>query len=366
MRGGLSPDPSVPSGRRGQREAAPLPAEREVTSRRTATWRRAWATWWRPVVLYGKGGNLGRTSRRIPTNPPTKGLSTLPPMDRRISPEDPNIPPQKITMYLPKDPNIPPEESQYPPRGPQSHCGWRVAWADPCSCSQPEDPVPSMAISGSSSPAKYRIGIGSSSAVAAPPQAPGPSSRLKPPLPTPKPTPGEQPRGWPTERPEPILAGNNAMMEPGENTALDEWDTQIRKLPEEFESDTELEECDTENGELAAEIEHLTATLEERDRRISKLTSDLGESNAKLKERDRKITKLAAEIRRLTALLAERDSGLRKLRAELAKCDATIRIFTVELGERHTRIGELTADVEVFNKKLRGRTGGPGHPDPGK
>ncbi|XP_041876388.1 uncharacterized protein LOC121660872 isoform X3 [Corvus kubaryi] len=295
-------------------------------------------------------------------------------MDRRISPEDPNIPPQKITMYPPKDPNNPPEESQYPPRGPQSHCGWRVAWADPCSCSQPEDPVPSMAISGSSSPAKFRIGIGSSSAVAAPPQAPGPSSRLKPPLPTPKPTPGEQPRGWPTERPEPILAGNNAMMEPGENTALDEWDTQIRKLPEEFESDTELEECDTENGELAAEIdkgqfgagwvefprksrvysplpslffpEHLTATL-------GKLTSDLGESNAKLKERDRKITKLAAEIRRLTALLAERDSGLRKLQAELAKCDATIRIFTVELGERHTKIGELTADVEVFKKKLQ-------------
>ncbi|XP_033367451.1 uncharacterized protein LOC107198869 isoform X2 [Parus major] len=171
-------------------------------------------------------------------------------------------------------------------------------------------------------------------------------------------------------------------MEPGKNAALDEWDAQIRKLPEEFESDTDLEECDTENGELAAEIapwprfsrsqgaeglnsqgipgksqvysplpslplpEHLTATL-------GKLTSDLGESNSKLKERDRKITKLAAEIRRFTALLAERDSGLRKLQAELAKCDATIRIFTVELGERHTKIGELTADVEICTKRLQ-------------
>ncbi|XP_050162224.1 uncharacterized protein LOC126635236 [Myiozetetes cayanensis] len=107
------------------------------------------------------------------------------------------------------------------------------------------------------------------------------------------------------------------------------------------------------SGELTAEIDQLTASLEERDRRISKLTSDLGESNTKLKERDRKITKLAGEVRRLTALVAERDSGLRKLRSELAKCDSTIRLFTVELGERHTKIGELTADVECCNKKLR-------------
>ncbi|TRZ08910.1 hypothetical protein HGM15179_018194, partial [Zosterops borbonicus] len=82
---------------------------------------------------------------------------------------------------------------------------------------------------------------------------------------------------------------SGALMDPGTNSALAEWEPQIRKLPEEFESD--------------AELEQLTAALEERDTRISKLTSDLGDSNAKLKERDRKITKLASEIRRLTALL---------------------------------------------------------------
>lgn len=135
---------------------------------------------------------------------------------------------------------------------------------------------------------------------------------------------------------------------------LEEWDAKIRKLTEDFEeSDTELEECDTEDGDLAAEIDNLTAELEERDRKIRKLTSDLGDVDTKLKERDRKITKLSAEIRRLTALLGDRDSKLRKLTAELAKCDATIRLFTVELGERHTKIGELTAEVGDYNRKLR-------------
>ncbi|XP_021269165.1 E3 ubiquitin-protein ligase TRIM39-like isoform X5 [Numida meleagris] len=145
------------------------------------------------------------------------------------------------------------------------------------------------------------------------------------------------------------------MMASGKRNAdLEEWDAKIRKLTEDFEeSDTELEECDTEDGELAAEIERLTAELEERDRKIRKLTSDLGDVDTKLKERDRKITKLSAEIRRLTALLGDRDSKLRKLTAELAKCDATIRLFTVELGERHTKIGELTAEVGDYDRKLR-------------
>ncbi|XP_046757509.1 E3 ubiquitin-protein ligase TRIM39 isoform X7 [Gallus gallus] len=145
------------------------------------------------------------------------------------------------------------------------------------------------------------------------------------------------------------------MMASGKRNAdLEEWDAKIRKLTEDFEgSDTELEECDTEDGDLAAEIDNLTAELEERDRKIRKLTSDLGDVDTKLKERDRKITKLSAEIRRLTALLGDRDSKLRKLTAELAKCDATIRLFTVELGERHTKIGELTAEVGDYNRKLR-------------
>ncbi|XP_015734031.1 tripartite motif-containing protein 10 isoform X3 [Coturnix japonica] len=145
------------------------------------------------------------------------------------------------------------------------------------------------------------------------------------------------------------------MMASGKRNAdLEEWDAKIRKLTEDFEeSDTELEECDTEDGELAAEIDNLTAELEERDRKIRKLTSDLGDVDTKLKERDRKITKLSAEIRRLTSLLGDRDSKLRKLTSELAKCDATIRLFTVELGERHTKIGELTAEVGDYDRKLR-------------
>ncbi|XP_063174774.1 E3 ubiquitin-protein ligase TRIM15-like isoform X4 [Chroicocephalus ridibundus] len=143
------------------------------------------------------------------------------------------------------------------------------------------------------------------------------------------------------------------MMESGKRNADLEWDAKIRKLTEEFESDTELEECDTENGELTEEIDNLTAELEERDRKISKLAAELGECDKKIKERDRKITKLAAEVRRLTALLGDRDSRLRKLTAELTKCDATIRIFTVELGEQHTKIGELTADVRDCNRKIR-------------
>ncbi|XP_072213862.1 tripartite motif-containing protein 10-like [Excalfactoria chinensis] len=145
------------------------------------------------------------------------------------------------------------------------------------------------------------------------------------------------------------------MMASGKRNAdLEEWDAKIRKLTEDFEeSDTELEECDTEDGELAAEIDNLTAELEERDRKIRKLTSDLGDVDTKLKERDRKITKLSSEIRRLTALLGDRDSKLRKLTSELAKCDATIRLFTVELGERHTKIGELTAEVGDYDRKLR-------------
>ncbi|XP_074423796.1 uncharacterized protein LOC141735146 isoform X6 [Larus michahellis] len=143
------------------------------------------------------------------------------------------------------------------------------------------------------------------------------------------------------------------MMESGKRNADLEWDAKIRKLTEEFESDTELEECDTENGELTEEIDNLTAELEERDRKISKLAAELGECDKKIKERDRKITKLAAEVRRLTALLGDRDSRLRKLTTELTKCDATIRIFTVELGEQHTKIGELTADVRDCNRKIR-------------
>ncbi|XP_052527439.1 uncharacterized protein LOC128075046 isoform X1 [Tympanuchus pallidicinctus] len=133
----------------------------------------------------------------------------------------------------------------------------------------------------------------------------------------------------------------DVMMASGKRNAdLEEWDAKIRKLTEDFEeSDTELEECDTED--------------EERDRKIRKLTSDLGDVDTKLKERDRKITKLSAEIRRLTALLGDRDSKLRKLTAELAKCDATIRLFTVELGQRHTKIGELTAEVGDYSRKLR-------------
>ncbi|XP_062454586.1 E3 ubiquitin-protein ligase TRIM15-like isoform X2 [Rhea pennata] len=125
-----------------------------------------------------------------------------------------------------------------------------------------------------------------------------------------------------------------------------ERDAKIRKLAEEPESDTEL-------GELAAEIDNLTAELEERDRKIRKLASDLGDCDTKIKERDRKITKLAAEIRRLNAVLGDRDSSLRKLTTELTKCNATIRLFTVELGERHTKIGELTAEVGDFDRKLR-------------
>ncbi|XP_015734032.1 tripartite motif-containing protein 10 isoform X5 [Coturnix japonica] len=138
------------------------------------------------------------------------------------------------------------------------------------------------------------------------------------------------------------------MMASGKRNAdLEEWDAKIRKLTEDFEeSDTELEECDTED-------DNLTAELEERDRKIRKLTSDLGDVDTKLKERDRKITKLSAEIRRLTSLLGDRDSKLRKLTSELAKCDATIRLFTVELGERHTKIGELTAEVGDYDRKLR-------------
>ncbi|KAM9510456.1 uncharacterized protein ACIB01_019538 isoform 3-T3 [Guaruba guarouba] len=64
-------------------------------------------------------------------------------------------------------------------------------------------------------------------------------------------------------------------------------------------------------------------------------------------ERDRKTTKLAAEVRRLTALLGDRDSRLRKLTAELRILEFLPlgRIFTVELGEQHTKIGELTADI---------------------
>ncbi|XP_064900185.1 zinc finger protein RFP-like isoform X2 [Columba livia] len=108
-------------------------------------------------------------------------------------------------------------------------------------------------------------------------------------------------------------------MESGKRSAdLEQRDAKIRKLTEEFESDTEHGECD-----------------------------------AKIKERDRKITKLAAEIRRLTALLGERDVKLRKLTGELAKRDATIRIFTLELGQQNTKIGELTADVGECNRKLR-------------